>query len=90
MTRLEVQTASAGAGGLRHLDMRLLAVGHARPPLAPRLASRLVRALDTVLLWHERARQRRQLLQLNDAMLRDIGLGRADALGEAAKPFWRG
>jgi uncharacterized protein YjiS (DUF1127 family) len=60
------------------------------PPLAPRVASRLVRALDTVLLWHERARQRRQLLQLNDAMLRDIGLVRADALGEAGKPFWRG
>jgi uncharacterized protein YjiS (DUF1127 family) len=59
------------------------------PSLAPDVASRLVRALDAVLLWHERTRQRRQLLQLDDAMLRDIGVGRADALGEAGKPFWR-
>ena len=50
---------------------------------------RLVRALDTVLLWHERTRQRRQLLQLDDVMLRDIGVGRSDVTGEASKPFWR-
>jgi uncharacterized protein YjiS (DUF1127 family) len=43
-------------------------------------------------LWarHERARQRRALLQLGDYMLRDIGISRAEALAEATRPFWRG
>jgi uncharacterized protein YjiS (DUF1127 family) len=39
--------------------------------------------------WHERARQRRELLALDDRELHDIGLGRADAAGEGGKPFWR-
>jgi uncharacterized protein YjiS (DUF1127 family) len=47
------------------------------------------RAVDVVLVWHQRARQRRQLLELSDQMLRDIGISRADAIGEADKPFWR-
>jgi uncharacterized protein YjiS (DUF1127 family) len=47
------------------------------------------RAVDLVLTWHERARQRRHLESLNDRMLRDIGLTRADVLAEASKPFWR-
>jgi uncharacterized protein YjiS (DUF1127 family) len=47
------------------------------------------RAVDLVLIWHERARQRRHLESLNDRMLRDIGLTRADVLAEASKPFWR-
>jgi uncharacterized protein YjiS (DUF1127 family) len=42
-----------------------------------------------LLVWHERARQRRQLETLSDHMLRDIGLSRADVLAEATKPFWR-
>jgi uncharacterized protein YjiS (DUF1127 family) len=45
--------------------------------------------VDIVLRWHERARQRRALMALSDHMLRDIGCSRADAHGEAAKPFWR-
>ena len=45
--------------------------------------------IELLMVWHERARQRRQLQSLNDQMLRDIGLGRADVEAEAAKPFWR-
>jgi uncharacterized protein YjiS (DUF1127 family) len=41
------------------------------------------------LIWLERARQRRQLRELSDAMLRDIGLTRADVWAESEKPFWR-
>jgi uncharacterized protein YjiS (DUF1127 family) len=41
-----------------------------------------------VLTWAERGRQRRQLAELNDHMLRDIGLTRADAWAEVDKPFW--
>lgn len=45
--------------------------------------------IELVLLWHERARQRRQLAELSDHMLRDIGVTRADAWAEVEKPFWR-
>jgi uncharacterized protein YjiS (DUF1127 family) len=46
-------------------------------------------AADLLLIWHERARQRRQLSSLNDHMLRDLGLTRADVMAETSKPFWR-
>jgi uncharacterized protein YjiS (DUF1127 family) len=55
----------------------------------PLLVSRVGRAVDLVLIWHERVRQRRQLRSLSTHMLRDIGLSRADVEGEASKPFWR-
>ena len=40
--------------------------------------------------WRERRQQRQALLRLDDRMLRDIGLSRADVEGEVSKPFWRG
>jgi uncharacterized protein YjiS (DUF1127 family) len=49
----------------------------------------LARTADLLLAWSERARQRRELLSFDDHLLRDIGLTRAEALGEAEKPFWR-
>jgi uncharacterized protein YjiS (DUF1127 family) len=55
----------------------------------PLLAGRVDRAIDLLLTWYERSRQRRQLLALSTHMLRDIGLSRADVEGEAGKPFWR-
>jgi uncharacterized protein YjiS (DUF1127 family) len=36
-----------------------------------------------------RWRERRMLEELDDRMLRDIGINRSQALAEAAKPFWR-
>jgi uncharacterized protein YjiS (DUF1127 family) len=47
------------------------------------------RVAERALIWLERARQRRQLAELSDHMLRDIGLTRADAWAESEKPFWR-
>ena len=47
------------------------------------------RLRHTVWLWHERARQRRQLQHLSDHMLRDLGLSRYDVHAEGSKPFWR-
>jgi uncharacterized protein YjiS (DUF1127 family) len=49
----------------------------------------LARGAEAGAVWLERSRQRRALAQLSDHMLRDIGLTRADAWAEAAKPFWR-
>ncbi len=46
----------------------------------------LVRTLES---WQDRVEQRRHLLELDERLLRDIGLSRYDALREAAKPFWR-
>jgi uncharacterized protein YjiS (DUF1127 family) len=42
----------------------------------------------TVFEWHERARQRRRLSEIDDRMLEDIGLSRADVSREVEKPFW--
>ena len=39
--------------------------------------------------WIERVRQRQALAELDDHMLRDIGVTRVEALRECAKPFWR-
>lgn len=36
-----------------------------------------------------RLHTRRQLLELDDHALRDVGLSRAQALEEALKPFWK-
>jgi uncharacterized protein YjiS (DUF1127 family) len=44
---------------------------------------------DTVCVWSERIRQRRQLLSLSDQMLSDIGVSRAEVFKECEKPFWR-
>ncbi|MGF1611067.1 MAG: DUF1127 domain-containing protein [Kiloniellales bacterium] len=45
--------------------------------------------LDLLFEWQERARQRHDLRSLDDRMLSDIGLSRADVEGECCKPFWR-
>ena len=41
-----------------------------------------------VTMWLYRAYSRNELRDLNDRELRDIGLSRACARWEAAKPFW--
>ena len=45
----------------------------------------LTRFLD----WRERARGRHLLRQLDDRMLRDVGLSRSDVDRECAKHFWQ-
>jgi uncharacterized protein YjiS (DUF1127 family) len=69
-----------------HVEGSLLA---ARPVAVTLLFQILVSAAATVELWVQRARQRRQLARLNQYQLKDIGLSRADAEGEASRPFWR-
>lgn len=54
-------------------------------PTLPRLP-RLPR--PPLARWWRIRRERQQLLELSDHMLRDIGLTRADARCEAARPFW--
>ena len=45
---------------------------------------------QTVSLWLRRLRERAELARLEERNLRDLGLTRADAAYELAKPFWRG
>jgi len=42
-----------------------------------------------VKTWRRRAYERQALVTMSDAMLRDIGITRCDAMSEASKPFWR-
>ncbi len=47
-----------------------------------------VKCLKMVMLWQERAEQRHALSELNEQMLKDIGVSGADAYKETRKPFW--
>jgi uncharacterized protein YjiS (DUF1127 family) len=62
-----------------------LAATFSHPWLLPQPWRRFGRQLKR---WWQLAEQRRQLAQLGDAQLKDIGLSRADALQEAERPFW--
>lgn len=39
--------------------------------------------------WRERARQRRELANLDYRTMRDLGISPTDVQFEANKPFWR-
>lgn len=39
--------------------------------------------------WRERARQRRELVNLDYRTMRDLGISPTDVQFEANKPFWR-
>ena len=43
----------------------------------------------TIRAWMQRRTQRQALAGLDEHLLRDIGISRADASQEAAKPFWK-
>lgn len=53
------------------------------------LAAIVRHAAETLTKWQDRTNGRHALLKLDDRMLRDIGISRADAAREADKPFWR-
>lgn len=45
--------------------------------------------LATLHLWQRRQRSRRELRELDEHVLRDIGISRSLAQYEGGKPFWR-
>lgn len=50
----------------------------------------ILRFLKLVLItWPNRQRQRRQLIELDHHILRDLGIDEYAARAEAEKPFWR-
>jgi uncharacterized protein YjiS (DUF1127 family) len=64
--------------------------GNATPlRLGVGIGSLLIRVLDIFGDWQDRAAERRQLSRLEDRLLADIGIDRATAMTEGAKPFWK-
>ncbi len=49
----------------------------------------VVRGFEILLLWQRRTSERHALAQLDDRILRDVGLSRVDVVWETRKPFWR-
>jgi uncharacterized protein YjiS (DUF1127 family) len=49
----------------------------------------LTQLSETLHVWRERQRQRRELAQWTDRELHDVGLSWSDIVHEAEKPFWR-
>ncbi|WP_259781123.1 DUF1127 domain-containing protein [Aestuariispira ectoiniformans] len=47
------------------------------------------KAFELVTVWQSRNAQRHHLMELDDRLLHDLGMTRADAIVEARKPFWR-
>ncbi|WP_428541512.1 DUF1127 domain-containing protein [Profundibacter sp.] len=60
-----------------------------RLPQSP-LALVVITAANTLLTWDLRRRTRRQLQNLTDTELQDIGLTRDEAYTEARRLFWQG
>jgi uncharacterized protein YjiS (DUF1127 family) len=67
----------------------VIGYGSRRPTQRATLADRLLR----VVVWAERVaelhRQRQALRRMDDHMLHDIGITRADVDHETSKPLWR-
>ena len=54
-------------------------------------ASTLGRSLiGRIATWRARSIGRRELIAMDERMLRDIGVSPSVAYAEATKPFWRG
>lgn len=49
----------------------------------------LWKAVEGMFMGYERWRQRQALSRLDDHLLKDIGISRADVEQEITKPFWR-
>lgn len=56
--------------------------------LEKKLQTGIINSLRLLKTWYMRAQQRRQLAQLSDYALKDIGLTRSEAYAEANKSFW--
>ncbi len=71
-------TTANGRDGMRSLATR---TRFGRPIL-----TRIADVLDS---WLERHHSRRDLVELDERLLRDIGVTRVEARRESAMPFWK-
>lgn len=77
------QNTNGAAGGL------ISANGRSSAGVWRSIRAMCAAADRTLALWSFRARTRRDLMKLDDRLLRDAGLDPIDARKEANKPFWR-
>ena len=54
-----------------------------------RIVDLVVLAWRVVMHWSDRARQRQALAELDERLLEDAGITRAQVAREIRKPFWR-
>ena len=59
------------------------------PKMSVPLGARLQSVIRNVVQWHQRIRQRQALADLDNHLLKDIGITRSAAAAEASQPFWR-
>jgi uncharacterized protein YjiS (DUF1127 family) len=59
------------------------------PSLASSRRDRFALWLAALARFYDRYRQRQELAELSDHLLKDIGVSRDEALREAGEPFWR-
>ena len=71
-----------------YLGQSLPAENRAYAGATGKIAAASGRFFALIRLYGGRYRQRRALLSLDDRLLEDIGVTRAQALSEAAKLFW--
>jgi uncharacterized protein YjiS (DUF1127 family) len=69
--------------------LRSLSHPAALKPLGAAALSALLRFAAWCARCHARAGQRRDLGELDERLLKDIGVTPADAAEESAKPWWR-
>lgn len=60
----------------------------ANRPLTP-FSTFALRAVVLLVSWEERRRTRKALHELDDYLLKDLGLTREEAHREATRPFWQ-
>jgi uncharacterized protein YjiS (DUF1127 family) len=74
---------------LKHLSLAPTSViNSGSAARSPALAAGWRRLVALAGAWLHRGRSRRALDELDDRLLRDIGLPAAEASREAEKPFW--
>ena len=66
-----------------------LAISEGTYSLVRRIEEALKKVSMTIGAWSSRAKDRRQLAQMSDRMLTDIGLNRVDIAIEINKYFWQ-
>jgi uncharacterized protein YjiS (DUF1127 family) len=62
---------------------------HRRRPASQRAGTAAARVVSRLGQWRRRAKSRADLAALDDRMLADIGVTRAEAEFLSNKPFWR-
>ena len=62
---------------------------HGGSTLGARLSRRATELRHTLRVWIARSRSRRELRELDERLLRDIGVSRSEAERVGSKPFWR-